>query len=642
MKALLVCAILLTGLNGAENTTADLNGATYIDQNAKSIRSEMIINAAPQQMPGWPKTMGVNPSYSPSGVALVDIDNNGSLDIIAGSTNNMVYAWDYHGSALTGWPITLPAMVQAKVAIGDLDNNGDQEIVIACRNGYVYVYNHDGTVFPGWPQNANGVIGFVSPALFDLDRDGDLEVIMVQMQSGQPGHVYIWHHNGTVYTGWPKDLDYLGVATASVADIDNDALFEIVALSYRSVYVWDQNGNTEPGWPKLNVAGGMSYAQPVLADLDNDGDLEILHSYYLSNVNYVGIYHHNASNFSGWPQTFPGPQTYTTPVTGDIDGDGDLEIFGGGHVWGGPNLLARHHTGGQVPGWPVNCEMMECSPIILDVDNDGAREVVIGDNLTAGNLWAYEGNGSVVTDWPVSLTGSASVNSPAAGDVDNDGDIEIALVTNDGAVNLWTLDSVPYKGYMSEWGTFFHDAWNTGWFHPKAPVNLSASGASDHINLIWAKNKEPDIAGYNIYRSQITGGPYTKVNAALVADTFYADYSAGPGILYYYCATANIKALAESRLSNEASAMIGIEEADGVSGSVATSTAAPNPFSASIRFASKAGEIISVRILNASGAVVAVTDDPQWIPDRSMPNGVYFAEIETSYGKEIKKIVKTR
>jgi len=642
MKALLVCAILLTGLNGTENITADLNGATYIDQNENIIRPEIIINVAPQQMTGWPKTMGVHPNYKPSGVALVDIDNNGSLDIIAGSTDNMVYAWDYHGSLLTGWPVTLPAAIQSKLAIGDLDNNGDMEIVIAARNGYVYVYNHDGTVFSGWPQNANGVIGLVSPTIFDLDRDGDLEVIMVQMQSGQPGHVYVWHHTGVVYVGWPQNTDYLGVATASVADIDNDALFEIVALSYRSVYVWDQNGNAEPGWPKLNVASGMSYAQPVLADLDDDGDLEILHSYYLNTQNYVGIYHHDASGFAGWPQTYPGPQTYTTPVTGDIDADGDLEIFGGGHYIGAPDLLARHHTGGAVSGWPVTCEMLECSPIVFDVDDDGAREVVNGDNLTAGNLWAYEGSGSIVTDWPVSLTNSTGVNSAAAGDVDNDGDIEIALVTMDGAVNLWTLDSVPYKGYMNDWGTFFHDAWNTGWFHPKAPLDLAAVGASDHIDLVWAENDEPDIAGYNIYRSQTTGGPYARINTMLVADTFYSDYSALPGILYYYCATAYIKALAESRLSNETSAMIGIEEANGASTVAPTSTAAPNPFTASIRFASNAGEIKSVRIFNVGGAVIAVTDDPQWIPDRSMPTGVYFAEIETSHGKEIKKIVKTR
>lgn len=261
-------------------------------------------NTPPRQMPGWPKTMGTHPNYKPSGVSLADLNRDGRLEVVAGSTDNNVYAWDYQGNSLPGWPITLPTLIQAKVAIGDIDNNGDLEVVIAGHNGYVYVYHHDGTIFTGWPQNANGVIGLVSPALFDLDRNGDLEIIMPQMQSGQPGHVYIWHHDGTVYTGWPQNTDYLAVATPAVADIDNDGLFEICCLSYYSVYVWDQNGNAEPGWPRLNVAGGASYAQPVFADLDNDNDLEILHAYYLSGQDYVGIYHHNGTDFANWPQTF--------------------------------------------------------------------------------------------------------------------------------------------------------------------------------------------------------------------------------------------------------------------------------------------------------------------------------------------------
>ena len=140
-------------------------------------------NTPPQQMPGWPKTMGTHPNYKPSGVSLADINNDGDLEIIAGSTDNRVYVWNFEGESMPGWPVTLPGIVQAKVAIGDIDNNSDLEIVIAARNGYVYIYNHNGTAYPGWPQNANGVIGLVAPSLFDLDRDGDLEIIMPQMQS---------------------------------------------------------------------------------------------------------------------------------------------------------------------------------------------------------------------------------------------------------------------------------------------------------------------------------------------------------------------------------------------------------------------------------------------------------------------------
>lgn len=594
--------------------------------------------APPQQMPGWPKYMGTHPNYKPSGVCFADLENDGDMEIIAGSTDGILYAWDHLGNDLTGWPITLPAPVQSKVAIGDLDNDGDREVVAAARNGYVYAYHHDASAVSGWPQNANGVLGLIAPTLFDLDRDGDLEVIMVQMQSGQPGHVYVWHHNGQVYTGWPKDMDYLGVATAAVADIDNDSLFEIVALSYYSVYVWDQNGNPEPGWPKLNVAGGMSYAQAVLADLDGNDDLEVLHSYYSGGQNYVGIYHHDGSVFASWPQTYPGPQTYTMPVTADLDGDEDLEIFGGGHVIGGLSLSARHVSGSQLSGWPVQVDNLECSPIVLDVNADGSRETVVGDNLNPGHLYAFNANGSYATDWPVATSAAAGVNSAQAGDVDQDGDLEIGMVLMDGSVNLWTLDSVPHRPYLTEWGTYFHDQWNTGWFHPKAPVNLSAVGVSGQIDLIWAKNKEPDLAGYNIYRQIYSSGVYEKINGNLVADTFYTDtttyYSLG-----YYFVTAQIRAFTESRASNLA---VFDCVAEGMNRARSSITVLPNPFSRIVHFNTGIDKLVSVRIYDIEGRLIRESSCDEWQVGNDIPDGIYFAEIKTPSGMEMKKIIKTR
>jgi hypothetical protein len=596
----------------------------------------------PQQMPGWPQVVGSHANYKPSGVALVDITNDGLLEIIVGSTNNMVYVWDYQGNAVTGWPITLSGMVQGKVAVGDIDDDGDQEVIIATRNGYVHAYHHDGTLCTGWPQNANGVIGLVSPSLFDLDRDGDLEILMVQMQSGQPGHVYVWHHDGQVYPGWPQNTDYLGVATPAVADIDNDTLFEIVALSYRSVYVWDQNGNPEPGWPKLNVASGMSYAQPVLADLDDDGDMEILHAYYLNSQDYVGIYHHDGTAFTNWPQTYPGPQTYTTPVTGDIDDDWDLEIFGGGHVFGAPGLLARHHTGGQVSGWPVTVDGLECSPIVLDIDDDGMQEILSGDNYSPGSFYAYEGNGALVADWPVATTGATMVNSAAAADVDGDGDIEIALIVNDGTVNLWTLDSVPYRGYLTEWRTGFHDNWNTGWLHPKPPQNLRVYMApAPDVHVGWSPNSEPDLAGYNVYRSYVSGGPYFKVNDSLIVDTIYFDYEAIEDTIYYYCATALTEGMAESRLSNEDSIIASIQEQ--VPEIINDYHIFPNPCTQSISFACPPSVFSRIVIYDVKGACIKHLNGwgtITWQPGSRCSQGVYFARIERGVITEFHKIIK--
>ncbi len=246
----------------------------------------------------------------------------------------------------------------------------------------------------------------------------------------------------------------------------------------------------------------------------------------------------------GWPKLNVGKMSYTQPVFADIDNDGDLDIFGGGH---GYKILERHHNGDTVAGWPVDLYYLECSPIIFDLDNDGKREIVFGDN--AGSFHAYNGDGSVVVDWPIPAGGNVTLNSAAVGDVDGDGNIEIALVVSSGILNLWTIEDIPYRSYLTEWGTFYHDNWNTGWMHPLRPKNLISKVVDNSVYLSWNANKEPDIAGYNIYKSDMSGGPYTKINSTLIADTSYTDTS---GITNsFYCVSAVIKACTESRLSNE-------------------------------------------------------------------------------------------
>ena len=89
---------------------------------------------------------------------------------------------------------------------------------------------------------------------------------------------------------------------------------------------------------------------------------------------------------------------------------------------------------------------------------------------------------------------------------------------------------------------------------PGAPTGLSASPGSTQIALDWTDNTEPDLAGYNVYRSLTTGGPYTQVNPSLVVASTYLDTGLTNGTPYFYVVTALDGVPNESINSGEASA----------------------------------------------------------------------------------------
>jgi len=64
------------------------------------------------------------------------------------------------------------------------------------------------------------------------------------------------------------------------------------------------------------------------------------------------------------------------------------------------------------------------------------------------------------------------------------------------------------------------------------------------------------VAGYNIYRSEISGGPYAKLDSALVSLDAYTDSNVQAGLTYYYVVTSATSAGIESAYSAQAAATV--------------------------------------------------------------------------------------
>src|SRR5207249_5636217 len=69
---------------------------------------------------------------------------------------------------------------------------------------------------------------------------------------------------------------------------------------------------------------------------------------------------------------------------------------------------------------------------------------------------------------------------------------------------------------------------------PATPQNLVATGSQSGIALDWDDNTEPDLKGYNIYRSADGSTGWTKLNGSAVAVSQYNDATAPSGAKSYY------------------------------------------------------------------------------------------------------------
>ncbi len=89
---------------------------------------------------------------------------------------------------------------------------------------------------------------------------------------------------------------------------------------------------------------------------------------------------------------------------------------------------------------------------------------------------------------------------------------------------------------------------------PAAPTNLVATAGNELVDLDWDDSSEGDLGGYNVYRSQTTGNPYTRVNGSLLSSSTYTDTGLTSGVTYYYVVKAVDQSSNESGYSDEASA----------------------------------------------------------------------------------------
>lgn len=480
-----------------------------------------------------------------SSPAAADFDGDGDKEIVLGGRDGMLYVIGRTGSSWSvlwsrqtaddlnaaGAPsdgcVTSQSDVRSSPAIGDLDKDGHLEIVVTTggdpgnhRNGGVLVYRYNWawsfSMVPGWPQPKLDIVGadagasnpdgcwdgiWSSPALGDLDGDGDLEIAV----EGFDRRLHVWHHDGRYLKGWPigpPDIFRGGWSSPAIADLDRDGLPEVVfgtdshygAPPPYLLYAFNGDASPLPGFP-VEASQNLK-SSPAVGDIDGDGSLDIVAGtggYEASGGNKVYAWDRHGNLLPGWPKTTGGDMP-ASPALGDLDGDGDLEIVIGCGTEGDPypatcsELYAWHGDGSDVTGFPLPVgpndpwepqgpdNGLPYSPILADHDGDGQIEILAQIRWSWGvstvelvnGTWRENNDPNLQTKGPLSST-------PLVDDVDDDGLVEIIVggaADSDGtrgALYIW--DTGANDGDLLSWPMFHHDIARTGLYgnEPQVP-----------------------------------------------------------------------------------------------------------------------------------------------------------------------------
>ena len=333
-------------------------------------------------------------------------------------------------------------------------------------------------------------------------------VFDVQIEGSTPAaldDLDVYNQAGGQHIGFMIEIDL--TASDSNLDINFIPITENPKISAIEI-VEDDNTSTP------------SDAVPVFVDIDNDGDPDAFIGEFAGTINYIqntgsaSVPVFTAQTGSNNPLSQEDVGDAAHPAMADLDNDGDFDLLigegdGQFHYYQNTGSVSvpvfTEQTGGSNPmdGEDIGSD---AAPAFVDIDNDNDFDIIVGESSGAINY--FENTGSVSTPAFTQQTGASnpfdgidlgSDVRPAFFDYDGDGDFDALFGENDGqfyyyqntgsasvpSFTLVTGESNPFNGVDigDDPSPFFVDIDNDS--------DLDAFMGADEGTLYYYRNQEP-------------------------------------------------------------------------------------------------------------------------------------------------------
>jgi len=259
------------------------------------------------------------------------IENSTDFYLVVRDSNAIITMYPQNGTIV--WSQFFFNVLSSPV-IGDIDGDKKDEIILS-SNEYIFALNSESgdILWSFFTEEGYSVTG--TAALADIDNDGVLDVII----GGGNGKIYgLSGNNGTLLwsfqtngkTIWTYKTLGKGVSSPILGDLDNNNKTDVLVYSSESC-LYALNGiNGKLLWKFQHTKSdflNLAVQTPCLADIDNDGHIEIVstQSFYESNWSVIYTLDNNLDNKMGfrsyWPNIYGNSKSQGNLLLIDQDSD---------------------------------------------------------------------------------------------------------------------------------------------------------------------------------------------------------------------------------------------------------------------------------------------------------------------------------